>query len=300
MLSAKRFWWCLVLGLSSLSLAQAPQPVVMPFPLDVKRVPQGFTKGDAEAVQRDFTRLLRKAGVALPAFAAFDLALKELKRQDCERDDECLVQLSRNAHSLYALYASVDFTLDETVVASGRVVREDGKAVRLTQTVKVKKGRDSFSEVARAALTQLFEALKVAELEPVKPVEAKVDFSRIQPPPPPPPLVVEDLGAGQRSTGKGFVFAGAGLAVVGAALAGVGGGLGYSADLNGDIASNPSMARQAATAQTLATVGFVGMGVGALAAGVGAILWGTASPAPAHVAVTPIVGGGVLQVGGSF
>ncbi|MDP3155258.1 MAG: hypothetical protein Q8N23_21445 [Archangium sp.] len=299
MLSAKRFWWCLVLGLSSLSLAQAPQPVVMPFPLEVKRVPSGFTKGDAEAIQQDFKRLLRRSGVTLPDFAAFDLALKELKRQDCERDDECLVQLSRNAHSLYALYASVDFTLEETVVASGRVVREDGRAVRFTQTVKVKKGKDSFLEVVRVALTQLFAALKVAELEPVKPVEAKVEPSRIQPPPPP-PLVVEDLGAGQRSTGKAFVFVGAGLAVVGAALAGVGAGLGYGADHSGDIASNPAMARQAATAQTLSTVGFVGMGVGAVAAGAGAILWGTAAPAPAQVSIMPIVGGGVLQVGGSF
>jgi hypothetical protein len=300
MFSAKRMF-CLVLGVSTLAWAEAPRPVVMPFPLELKRAPQGFSKEDAEGIQRDYTRLLRSAGVALPDFAKFDAALKDLKRLDCEREDECLVQLSKKADALYALYASIDYTLDGAVVASGRVVRDDGKAVRAAQTVKLAKGKDPFKDIARNALTQLFAALKVSELEAVKPVEAKVVKDPIgDPPPPPPPLVFEDSGAGQRSAGKGLVYAGAGVALVGAVVAGVGAGVGYGAKLNGDLASNPAMARQAATGQTLATVGFVGLGVGALTAGVGAILWGTAAPPPAQVSVVPIVGGAVLQVGGSL
>lgn len=132
MLPPNRWLWC-VLALSGAAFAQAPRPVVMPFPLELKRVPQGFSKEDAEGLQRDLTRLLRKTGAGVPEFAKYDLALKELKRQDCEREDECLVQLAKRAealcalYGLYGLYASLDLTLEGAVVASGRVVRDDGR-----------------------------------------------------------------------------------------------------------------------------------------------------------------------------
>ena len=55
------------------------------------------------------------------------------------------------------------------------------------------------------------------------------------------------------------------------------------------------------TARTLTTVGFVGVGVGALTAVVGAIVWGTAAPAPVtNVSLVPLSGGGVVQFGGQF
>ncbi len=305
MLPPNRWLWC-VLALSGAAFAQAPKPVVMPFPLELKRVPTGFSKEDSESLQRDFTRLLRKTGAGVPDFGKFDLALKELKRQDCEREDECLVQLAKRAEALYGLYASIDYTLEGAVVASGRVVRDDGKPSRPTQTVKILKGKDSFGDVSRNALTQLFEQLKIASLEPVRPVETAVVKEPVKdpvigPPPPLPPVIPEDTHAGQRSAGKGLLFTGVGLVVVGAALAATGGGLGYTAQQTGGIANNPEAAKQAATGQALATAGFVTLGVGAVAGGIGAALWAMAGPPPStQVSVVPVNGGGVVQFGGSF
>lgn len=168
--------------------------------------------------------------------------------------------------------------------------------------MKIVKGKDSFTDVSRNALSQLFDALKLAELDPVRTVTAEpVKPPVLDPPPPLPPVTPVDTGAGQRSAGKGLVFAGVGLAVVGAGLAAVGGGLGYSAQQTGGIANNPEMARQAATGQALATAGFIGLGLGTVAGGIGAALWAAAGPAPvAQVAVMPVNGGGVVQFGGSF
>ena len=311
MYALKRWSWCVALLAASVSFAQAPRPSVMPFPLEFKRAPSGFSKEDKEALQREYGRLLRLAGGQVPDFARYDLALKELKRQDCEREDECLVQLAKKAEALYGLYANVDYTLQGAVVVTGRVVRDDGKVASATQSVKLAKGKDAFKDIAKNALTQLFSALKVGELPAVREVEKKVEPVKVEPlvkvepikdpPPPLPPLVIEDAGAGQRSTGKTLVFIGGGVAVVGAILAGTGGALGYGASRNGDLVPSGEVAREAATAQSLATAGFVGLGVGAVTAAVGAVVWGTAAPAPvAQVTVVPTVGGGVVQFGGRF
>ena len=248
--------------------------------------------------------MLRLAGALVPDFARYELALKELKRQDCEREDACLVQLAKQSQSLYALYASVDYTLEGAVVVSGRVVREDGKVASPTETVKLPKGRDAFKDIAKNALVQLFAQLKIGELSATRPVEA-VKIEPVKepikdPPPPLPPLVVEDLGAGQRSVGRGLVFAGAGVAVVGAVLASVGAGIGYGKDLN--MKNVPSSERDAVVAaQTLTAVGFVGLGLGGVTAAIGGVLWGTAAPAPiSNVSVVPMAGGGVVQFGGRF
>jgi len=285
----------------------------MPFPLELKRTPSGFSKEDKEGLQREYGRLLRLAGAQVPDFARYDLALKELKRQDCEREDECLVQLAKKAEALYALYASVDYTLEGAVVATGRIVRDDGKVASPTATVKLAKGKDPFKDIAKNALTQLFSQLKVNELSAVRPVETKVEPVKVveptkvepvvvkDPPPPLPPLVVEDTGAGQRSVGKTLVDVGGGVAVAGAVVAGVGAAVGYGAprSSDGSVARDPAAEASLGTARTLTTVGFIGVGVGALTGLVGAVLWGTAAPAP-QVSVTPVTGGAVVQLGGTF
>lgn len=308
MFAFKKWLWCVVVGASAVAFAQAPKPSLMPFPLEFKRMPSGFSKDDKEAMQREYTRLLRLSGAMVPDFARYDLALKELKRQDCEREDECLVQLAKKAESLYSLYSSVDYTLEGAVVVTGRVVRDDGKVASPTDSVKLAKGRDSFKDIAKNALVQLFTQLKISDLpatrlvekaEPVKDLVVVKDTLR-DPPPPLPPLVVEDTGAGQRSVGKGLVIAGGAVAVAGGVLAGVGGVIGYGKNLSGkDVPSE--QIDSVITARTLTTVGFVGAGVGALTAVIGAILWGTAAPAPfSNVSVVPLSGGGVVQFGGQF
>lgn len=305
MFALNRWLAAFAVCVSTVSLAQAPKPSLMPFPLEFKRTPSGFSKEDKEGMQREYTRLLRLSGALVPDFARYDLALKELKRQDCEREDECLVQLAKKAESLYALYTSVDYTLEGAVVVTGRVVRDDGKVASPTETVKLAKGRDSFADIAKNAMTQLFVQLKIGQLPATRPIEVvkepvkePVKDPIKDPPPPLPPLVVEDAGAGQRNAGKGLVYGGAGALVVGGVLAGVGAGIGYGQNLDGQNVPEQQL-NTVVTARTLTTVGFVAMGVGAVSAAIGAILWGTAAPPPS-VAVVPVNGGGVVQFGGEF
>jgi len=312
MSSRLRWLLCLVLGVSAVSSAQAPKATVMPFPLELKRTVSGFSKEDRDATQREYLRLLRLAGGQVPDFARYDLALKELKRQDCEREDECLTQLAQKAEALYALYVSVDYTIEGAVIAVGRVVRDDGKVASPTQTVKVAKGRDAFKDVVKNVLTQLFVQLKIGELPATRPVEpARTDVPKVDPvkpldpPPPAPPIIVEDTGAGQRSAGKALVYVGGGVAIVGAIVAGVGGGIGGSAGTTriGDVvvAADDTAERNLVTGRTLATVGIIGLGAGAVAAAVGAVLWGTAPAAPvSSVTVAPVKDGAVVQFGGTF
>jgi hypothetical protein len=310
----KRWLWCLVLCTSAMASAQGAKPVVMPFPLELKRVAPGVSKDDKEALQREYQRLLRLAGAQLPDFVRADTALKELKRQDCEREDECLVQLAKKAEALYGLYVSLDYTLEGSLVAVGRVVRDDGKVSSAPQTVKLAKGRDAYKDIARNALSQLFLQLKVSELPATRPVEVKVEPTPAlvkdpvvvkEPPPPPPPLVIEDTGAGQRSAGKALVYVGAGVAVIGGIVAAVGAGVAPASattPLNGKVYANtPGDAQQLRTASSLATSGLIAVGVGALTAGVGAVLWGTAAPPPkTTMTVVPMVNGAVVQLGGTF
>lgn len=308
MSALKRLLICVVWSSSLAAFAQAPKPSVMPFPLEIKRAPSGFGSEEREGLQKEYTRLLRLAGALVPDFARYDLALRELKRQDCEREDECLVQLARKAEALYGLYASVDYTLEGAVVVSGRVVREDGKVVSPIQTVKLARGRDPFKEIAKNALAQLFTQLKIAELSATRPVEAAVDpqkkdppMNPIKDPPPPlPPLIVEDTGAGQRSAGRALLYGGAGLAVVGGVLAGAGCGVGCGVTPNANGTIPEGQLEAARTGRALMTAGFVGLAAGAAVAGLGAILWGTAAPPPAAVTLVPVSGGGVVQIGGQF
>lgn len=292
---------------SVIAFAQAPKASLMPFPLEFKRTPSGFSKEDKETMQREYTRLLRLSGALVPDFGRYDLALRELKRLDCEREDECLAQLAKKAESLYALYTSIDYTLEGAVMVSGRVIRDDGKIASQTETVKLAKGRDSFKDIAKNALVQLFTQLKINELPATRPVETtkveppvKDPLLLKEPPPPLPPLVIPDTGAGQRLAGKAVLVAGAGVAVVGGVLAGIGGGIGYGQDLN---AKNVPLEKldTVVTARALTTVGFVALGVGGVAAVVGAVLWGTAAAPPApQISVVPMSGGGVVQLGGRF
>ncbi len=308
MFALKRWLWCVAFCTSTWSFAQAPSASVMPFPLEFKRTPSGFSAEEKEAMQREYTRLLRLAGAQVPDFARYDLALKDLKRQDCEREDECLVLLAKKAQSLYALYASVDYTLEGAVLVTGRVVREDGKVASATETVKLAKGRDPFKEIAKNALVQLFAQLKIGELPATRPVEVvKVEpvkdppFLLKDPPPPPPPLVVEDIGAGQRSAGKGLVFAGVGVAVVGGVVAAIGCGIGCGVTPTKDGSVPETQFDAARSGRNLMTAGLVGLGVGAAAAIVGAIVWGKAAPPPmSQVTLLPMAGGGMVQLGGQF
>lgn len=313
-------WVLCVVLVSSLAFAQAPQPSLTPFPLELKRKPSGFSKDDADELQKQFVRLVRKSGALVPDTASLELAIKELKRQDCEREDECLKQLALQAQTLYALYASVDYSLEGAVVATGRVVRDDGKIASALQTVSIPKGKDAFKDVAKVALVRLLEQLGLATLPPFRPVEAGTppDGSKPDPvvqkdpgggkppnPPPPPPPVVTPAGP---SAGKiaGWTLAGVGgaAAVVGVVVLAVANPqldeAGVIVPQAGQTPTEAVAAYRAAKSQQ--TIGGVVAGVGAAVAVGGlvlALMSGGDEPAKT-VSLVPVAGGAVVSVGGSF
>lgn len=312
--------WVLCVGLvSSLAFAQAPQPSLTPFPLELKRKPSGFSKDDGDELQKQFVRLVRKSGALVPDTASLELAIKELKRQDCEREDECLKQLALQAQTLYALYASVDYSLEGAVVATGRVVRDDGKIASALQTVSIPKGKDAFKDVAKVALVRLLEQLGLATLPPFRPVEAGTppDGPKVDPlvkkdpdvklpdPPPPPPPVVTPAGPSAGKIAR-WTLAGVGAvaAVVGVVVLAVANpqldSSGVIVPQAGQTPTEAVAAYKAAKSQQ--TIGGVVAGVGgAVAVGglVLALMSGGDEPAKT-VSVVPVAGGAVVSVGGSF
>lgn len=159
----------------AVALAQESKPELAPFPLGIVRTSPDCTKKDVEDLQKLLPMMLRAADASVPDSAKLSAALANLRRQDCDRDDACLAQLGKLAGSLYAFYAQVDFDLAGNVVASGRVVRDDGKPAGEPKTVKVAKATTAtFRNVALVALKQLLVELDVAHLSPVRPQEPEV------------------------------------------------------------------------------------------------------------------------------
>jgi hypothetical protein len=298
------------------AMAQAPMPSVTPFPLELKRTPSSFSKKDGDELKKDFVRAARRVALA-PDTASLDVALKELKRQDCDVADECLKVLAVKAQTLYALYAQVEYSLTGQVVATGRVVRDDGKLVVGPQTVTMVKGKDSFKDVAKVALTRLIDQLGVAGLptfkevekpvEVVKPVEKPVEPVKlvekpVEPPPSAPPIVVRETGPAPMKV-AGYVTLGVGGAalVAGALVAALAqpqlGANSVIVPTSGQSPQDAVKAYQAAKGQQ--TAGFVVLGVGAAVAVTGLVLSVLPSGSNA-VTVVPVNGGAVVSVGGTF
>lgn len=295
-----------------------PYPTVTAFPLDVRRSPAGFTAADESALAAEFERLLRKSGADVPDSGQFALALKELRRQDCDRDDECLKQLAQLAHTLYAMYVQVDNTLAGNVVALGRVVRSDGIAVGRTKTVTLPRGKKPFGDVAAAALERLLAELGVGDLPPqrtVTPDAPKVAATPAPPPSPaltPPPLAPPAATVAAPAFRPGLRrFAWAPGAVTGLAAAGAGVTWGLASDAHQQLSTRTwsngadpvAMAQRGEALQVAAAIS---TGVAAAAAGV--LIWflavgdspgplasppPTAEPAPPADRATP--GPGVVR-----
>jgi hypothetical protein len=287
----------LVASLAMAAAAQQPQPTATPFPLELKRTPGSFNKKDGEELKRDFVRLTRRVSL-VPDTATLEVAWRELKRQDCEREDECLQQLAQKGQTLYAVYAQVEYSLTGQVVASGRVVRDDGKLVAGPETITMVKGKGAFKDVAKAALTRLLDQLGVPGLATFRPVEPKppseprpVELTPTLPPPPPPPLVVQESGLGGRAMGWTLAGVGGAAAIVGAVLAGT---AKPAVDTDGNTTREALVA-----ARTQQTVGFALVGGGAVLAA-GGVAWALLSKSALQASVAPLGDGAVVVMGGRF
>jgi len=305
----------LSLALSTWAAAQDASPAVTPFTLEVKRVPPGFSKKDNDDLKLELPRQLRIAKVTVPSTAALEDALVALKRQDCDRDDSCLQQLAQKAETLYALHASIDFTLEKNVVMVGRVVSDDGQLVRRPQTVSMPKGKASFSSVAKDAMTRLIAELELVKLpsaravvvpppvvatEPdpaaaaASPDAPTVTKPRVDPPPPAPPMVEASLGPTRMAA---YITAGAGVVLIGTGLIVFLVAKPIEMDRSNVLLSDAAFVSDTQIKQRL--------GVGLMAAGlaafvVGGVLFGASPSSQPNVAVVPMAGGAAVTLGGTF
>lgn len=296
-----------VAALAAQALAQTAGPGVAPFPLEVTR-PSNLTEKQRDTLQATYKVLLRRAGVVVPDGAKLAGALKELKRGDCDREDACLAQLAKLSGALYGLYAAVDLTADGTVVAAGRVVRDDGKLmgeVGQKKQVKLPKGAAPFEDVAGAALAQLMTELKVGELPAVREVAAA---NGVKPPDGPDGGVPPGVEPGASSMGKvlGWTVAGVGgaAALAGGVLFGVGAGTPIEKAPQGYVYERSLGAYDSARSSQSTGVVLLIAGLAVCAGGLTwAALSSGAEPAAGatSVGVAPAPGGGAMFfVGGSL
>lgn len=144
------------------------EPTVVGFPLVLKKkLPE-----DAErAVVREYRRLMvTQKGISVPTLSAWDAAVSELKRNDCEEQDDCLRQLAVTAGTLYAVFVKVDANPERTkVTASGRVIRKDGLKVVDWKSVELS-AEGGLEAASKAVVGKLLEAMALASLPSSVPV----------------------------------------------------------------------------------------------------------------------------------
>ncbi len=302
---------------ATVSLAQT-QATVCPYPLDVLRPPKGVPAAQLDELRATFKRLLRESGVLLPNSGTLNDTLAELKRQDCDRENQCLVALAVRSRSLYAVYVSIDFDVGSMVSVTGRVVRDDGKEMARAAPLKAPATAKTFEAVGKDLLKKLLLALEVSKLPAAKPVEP----TKVEPPtvlatpdagvtvltpaadagveltpPPPPPLVSSPL----KPVGIVTASVSGVAAVTGVALLLVGRGQAIPLFDDRGALKPGADAKAAQSARTLQGVGvaLAATGVAGAVAGVVMVLLAPSESAP-KVSVAPIEGGGAVFVKGEF
>jgi succinyl-CoA synthetase beta subunit len=143
----RRTLWCALSLWCSLSWAQTG-PSIAPFPVNLRRVPTGFTAKNEEALGAEVRKAVRDTGASVPNAYKLSQVFAELKRQDCDLENECLSQFAVRAETLYGLYVSIDLSLLGVLVVSGRVVRSDGVVAVDQKSVSRELGKDAFATVA--------------------------------------------------------------------------------------------------------------------------------------------------------
>jgi len=253
--------------------------------------------------------LVRGSDAAVPESAKLLAALSELKRQDCDRADECLTQLAKLSGALYGLYVSVDYNTDKHLVAVGRVVRDDGVSMGPAQTVDLMKPNGNFKDLAREALSQLLTKLAIGKLSPFRPVATVVPDRPIvvvtEPVTSPPRVEVPrpPLPQPEKQTNIGRIIGWVGVGV-GAAV-GVGGVISFATapvihkDQDGNIEQVDRANFAAAQSRQALGVGLMAGGFGVAA--IGAVMVAISKDSESvKTTLVPLPGGGVVLVGGAF
>ena len=280
--------------------AQEARPSLVSLPLELDPAPPLMKQ--KPALLKTFGEAVDQSGVLLALPGEVTAAVKAVKRDDFQVNDESVALVAKQTSSLYALSSALHYALDGEMTLAGRLIRDDGKVMG-TAAVKKKRGKDQVLTVFNAMLPEYFAALKLNELPATKavagaPVEVKVAPVKVEPAPaviaavpvpkaPPPP------GLARVSS---YVLMG-----VGGALA-IGGVVAFATtppvEFEGRVVkSDPIKALQSENQQTVG-VGLMIGGAGLAAAG--AVLFAL-SPSPVQVSVAPMQQGGALvTVGGAL
>jgi hypothetical protein len=310
----------LVVGLvAAMSVAEAPTARIAVFPLKVRQAPLGFGEAGTAKLHAELVKVLREAGLRMPAAYDVDDALKRTRRQDCELEDACLVALAVVTDSLYALFVSVEWDTVQKLTATGRVVRQDGSLVVPARSVTLRTSKETFGASAKDAVRRLIvDELKVGSLPTVMPtaavaekpptpvvVDAGVPVAVVDagvselPPPPPPPVTGPSAG---RMIGYAATAAG-GLGVVVGSVLFITGNSAVTTQLGSNGQLSPTGNAQTAlagAAQQRVGVGVLAAGVAVTAAGVVTILL-TGNEAPKTTWWwAPVPGGAAVGLGGTF
>ncbi len=305
---------CAVSLLCSLSWAQSG-PSIAPFPLNMRRVPPGFTAKNEEALAAEVRKAIRDTGATVPNVYKIEQALAELKRQDCDLENACLSTFALKAGMLYALYVSVDLNVQGVLVVSGRVVRSDGVLVAEQKSLSRKLGKDPFAVVAKDLVTKLLgDELKLSALPVAKPVAVVKPIEVAPPvvadagvstvplpvdagvllPPPPPPLEVGPL----KTVGFVSVAVGGAAAATGAILYAVGSGAARTIQSGAIVPKGNETPEEAGKsyrqALALQPAGVALLGVGAAIAAVGVVFVVMSPSTGPRVSMAPLPGGGAF------
>ncbi len=292
----------------AVALAQEPLPELAPQPLEILRTAADCTPKDREDLKKLLPMMLRAADVAVPDSAKLSAALATVRREECGSEDACLARLAQLAGSLYAFEAQVDFESTGEVLASGRVVRDDGRVVSEPMKIKVPRAADTACRAsAQGALMQLLAELGVAHLPPVRPREpvaevraAPHDEPALLPHPPPLPTTVVSQAPSAPWRVPGVVGAGTGVVclVVGGVLYGTAGEVRTNVS-QGVVRVFSDDAARVANLRGAQTGGVALLAVGAVlvAAGAGLVLWG---PKGLATTVAPLNGGAAVLLQGTL
>jgi hypothetical protein len=242
-----------------------------------------------------------------------ETALGELKRQDCERENECLSQLAGKANTLYAIYTNLDFDVKKQIVGSARIVREDGVQIATAKTQPAALSKRSFVVAAKDVLSKLVDQLDVKSLPATRPKPPEPAPVVLEPPPPPPevsiaaPAPAPARPSGLKTVGIIAVAGGGAVLAAGAVVSTLGTLSARQLDEGQNVIPREGesvfdAARSYRTSQNLQTPGLVLVGAGAAVAVTGAILLLVApSSSPStSISIGPLPGGAAVAFTGAL
>ncbi len=290
---------------SAVASAQSDRASLAVLPLDVDEHPT-LMRTNTESKKAFFRAVDAESGAAVLSRTETLAAESKATQKDFRSSDAALAEVATKAKAIYAMFAALELAPDGTLVLSGRIVRDDGKAI--ASGVAKAAVNNTAMPIQVASLTRtLLQRLDTAHLPSVRAVEqpvrevAKVPLAELRPLPTveaPPPAA----RSAQNASGRPQVFrvlGPVGVGVGGAAI--VAGAVLFATapkSLAGGTPAYGTTDNRGAKTQQAIGIGLLAGG-GAVAAA-GAILCILAPPKMPVLSAGPIPGGAMVTLSGRF